>query len=866
MAEHTKEYIEQLYMKKALCMTDFLYFTRYFFHARFKPAKFVVGEHHKIISDTLNKVLRGEITRLIINIAPRYGKCISLKSKIMTERGVIDACDVVVGDMLYSHENGKLVKRRCVGIEPARKESVAIKMRSGRYLECSHDHPMLTTFGYVEADKLNPNDRIKTVCTLLDDSKYEINDDELIFASLMIFEGTCCGNNVRFSNTDKVIIDLLYSSCSNLGIKVKQYDCNKSCDFNIMGGKVGKAVEILKKFGLYGHKAYTKRLPTDWFSLSLRQRLIFIDIMFATDGTVNKHNGSCSVSLANKGLITDIQHILSTIGIISHMSYKENDCANAWTLSVGRMGTEKLLKLISFYHKRPTAELSLNKFNRSNIDTYPREIIQREKLTYKTHKPPYRCAGGKDITREKFNRLCEHFPQLEKYKNDDFYLDKVDSVTPIGVIDLLHFEVEDTHNFIANGMVSHNTEMAVVNFIAAGLAINPAAKFIHLSYSDDLALLNSDYAKEITQLPEYQELFPDVQIRKNRDSKKIWNTTKGGGLYATSAGGQVTGFGAGLVTTGEEDGDMGAFFAKSGKLFGGALIIDDPIKPDDADNEKERERVNNRWESTIKNRVNNRNTPIVIIMQRLHERDLCGYLLEENKENWTVLSLPCIKDDGTALWEFKHTIAELEAIRDNNQIVFDRQYMQKPMPIEGRLYKKFKTYEVLPPDVGMVKCVIDTADTGKDYLCSIVYMPTVTGYYILDIYYTPQGMEVTEGETAKQLTKFDVNLARIESNNGGRAFARNVERLCREMGNTSTVIEWFHQRDNKEVRIFTKAADVQNMIYYPANWEKMFPKFARDVQGYMATGGNAHDDACDCLTLIVENEENLGWDIEFADR
>jgi len=412
------------------------------------------------------------------------------------------------------------------------------------------------------------------------------------------------------------------------------------------------------------------------------------------------------------------------------------------------------------------------------------------------------------------------------------------------------------------------TEMAVVNFIAAGLAINPAAKFIHLSYSDDLALLNSDYAKEITQLPEYQELFPEVQIRKNRDSKKIWNTTKGGGLYATSAGGQVTGFGAGLVgsATADEDKEMKSFFAESGDLFGGALIIDDPIKPDDADNEKERERVNNRWESTIKNRINNRKTPIVIIMQRLHERDLCGYLLEDNKENWTVVSLPCIKDDGTALWEFKHTIPELEALREANQIVFDRQYMQRPMPIEGRLYKTFKTYDVLPPDCGIVKCVIDTADTGKDYLCSIVYMPTIAGYYVLDIYYTPQGMETTEGETAKQLTKYEVNLARIESNNGGRGFARNVERICREMGNTSTAIEWFHQRDNKDVRIFTKAADVQNMIYYPANWEKMFPKFARDVQGYMAAGGNSFDDAPDCLTLIIENEENLGWDMISVER
>lgn len=392
------------------------------------------------------------------------------------------------------------------------------------------------------------------------------------------------------------------------------------------------------------------------------------------------------------------------------------------------------------------------------------------------------------------------------------------------------------------------TELAVKNFIAAGLAINPAAKFIHLSYSDDLALDNSEDCKQIVTSAAYQQLFPEVQIRKNSDSKKKWYTTAGGGVYATSAAGQVTGFGAGQV----DDIDFEA--GGNSSVFGGALIIDDPIKPEDADSDLQRERINARFDSTIINRVNSRNTPIIIIMQRLHERDLCGYLLEENKEKWVVLSLPCIKDDGTALWPFKHTIEELEAIEERNKIVFERQYLQHPMPIEGRLYKTFKTYEVLPPGCGRKKAIIDTADTGKDYLCYIDYMPTRSGYYITDVYYTSQGMETTEGETAALLTKNKVGECRIESNNGGRGFARNVERTCRELKNYTTSISWFHQKDNKDVRIFTKAAEVQNMIYYPSDWQKRWPKFARDIMGYMAAGGNAHDDGPDALTLIVENE------------
>lgn len=402
------------------------------------------------------------------------------------------------------------------------------------------------------------------------------------------------------------------------------------------------------------------------------------------------------------------------------------------------------------------------------------------------------------------------------------------------------------------------TELAVKNFIAQGLAINPSAKFIHLSYSDDLALDNSEDTKAIVQSAPYQALFPDVQIKKNSDSKKKWYTTKGGGLYATSAAGQVTGFGAGQVDNEDELAELDKFLSSgtNGK-FGGALVIDDPIKPEDADSEIVRERVNLRFDSTIRNRVNSRNTPIVIIMQRLHERDLCGYLTDREVDKWTVLSLPSIKYDGTALWPFKHTLEELREIEATNPIVFERQHLQNPMPIQGRLYKSFKTYDYdhLPIEATIVKNVTDTADTGEDFLCSISYAPTPHGYYLRDVYYTQQGMEITETETAKQLSKFNVLEARIESNNGGRGFARNVERICRQLGNYKTKISWFHQKDNKEVRIFTKSAEVQNMIYYPTDWEYRWPAFAKHVKSYMAMGKNTHDDAEDCLTLIIETEQ-----------
>ncbi|WP_305377645.1 phage terminase large subunit [uncultured Duncaniella sp.] len=392
------------------------------------------------------------------------------------------------------------------------------------------------------------------------------------------------------------------------------------------------------------------------------------------------------------------------------------------------------------------------------------------------------------------------------------------------------------------------SELVSRNFIAMGLAINPAAKFIHLSYSGDLALGNSVAVKDIVKSEDYQRLF-GVEIAVGTDTKSQWNTTKGGGLYATSSLGQVTGFGAGAI---ENEGDEWQ--------FGGAIVIDDPIKPADALSDNNREAVNLHFETTIRNRVNSRNTPIIIIMQRLHEHDLCGYLMELEPDEWEVLSVPCISynEDGEeeALWPFKHTIEELHKIESANQFVFDTQYMQNPKPLEGLMYSKLRTYEILPMEQSIRKNYTDTADKGADFLCSVCYVETPSGMYVTDVLYTDKPMEYTEVKTAEMLLINGTQLVKVESNNGGEGFARNVEKNVRLQG-TPVALKMnftsFFQSLNKNVRIFSHSAEVQNLIYFPSDWETRWPQFAQAVKGYRKVGRNAHDDAPDALTGMVEN-------------
>lgn len=168
------------------------------------------------------------------------------------------------------------------------------------------------------------------------------------------------------------------------------------------------------------------------------------------------------------------------------------------------------------------------------------------------------------------------------------------------------------------------TEQVVLNFIARGLALNPRAKFIHASYSGDLAQENSSKIKEMVGSNEFQELWP-MNIRVDSKGKKRWFTEVGGGMMAAPAGGQITGFRAGRMEPG----------------FTGAFVIDDPVKPDDAYSAVKRNAINNRFNNTMRSRLAVEEVPMVVIMQRIHEDDLSGYLLKGGSGDvWHHLSIP----------------------------------------------------------------------------------------------------------------------------------------------------------------------------------------------------------------------------------
>lgn len=343
----------------------------------------------------------------------------------------------------------------------------------------------------------------------------------------------------------------------------------------------------------------------------------------------------------------------------------------------------------------------------------------------------------------------------------------------------------------------------------------------------------------------FSDVFPNVRIKAGDGAMNLWSLEGGYNNYlATSPGGTATGFGADLI------------------------IIDDLIKNAyEAHNEAIKEGHWQWFTDTMLSRLEE-GGKIIIVMTRWASDDLAGRALKHFTNMGRKvkhINYKAVQDDGTLLCEsiLSHRSIELKKATMGLDI-FNANYQQEPIDEKGRLYSRFKTYTEIPKDDNgnpLFKYILnytDTADTGGDFLCSICYGMYEDAYYILDVLYTKDSMEVTEPATAQMLTKHGVGCAIIESNNGGRGFARNVERECKELGNKHTNIKWFHQNKNKEARILSNCTSVMNNLYFPVNWKDRWPDFATDICKYQREGKNDHDDAPDALTGVYENPKPLG--------
>ena len=275
------------------------------------------------------------------------------------------------------------------------------------------------------------------------------------------------------------------------------------------------------------------------------------------------------------------------------------------------------------------------------------------------------------------------------------------------------------------------------------------------------------------------------------------------------------------------------------------------------------------WYDTVASTRLHNDSQQLMVFTRWHMEDLAGRLLEQegeyhptdNPQGWTLISFPAIQNkppseldpraEGEPLWPERHSLTKLLEIKERTPTVFESMYQQNPQPSQGLMYEEFTCYTELPYRSQSV-AYIDAADSGADYLCALFYKEAEEGNYIIDVLYTKEPMEVTETTLTYMLQQHQVERCHIESNNGGGLFVSNLQQRAYDMGNRLTRFYPFHQGQNKAARIFAASASVQKLIKMPLDWKKRFPKFARDLIGYLRVGSNAHDDAPDALTGSIE--------------
>jgi predicted phage terminase large subunit-like protein len=265
------------------------------------------------------------------------------------------------------------------------------------------------------------------------------------------------------------------------------------------------------------------------------------------------------------------------------------------------------------------------------------------------------------------------------------------------------------------------------------LGLDPTARIICVSYSEGLARKHANDARAVMRYARYRQLFPGTRISSSKDTELEVMTTQRGFRLATSVGGTLTGRG------------------------GNFIIIDDPMKPQDAQSESAREHVMQWFGNTLMSRLDNKSTDaIVVVMQRLHPEDLVGHLIEQG--GWTHLDLPAIAEIeeeiplGRSRFYRRKIDSVLHPEREPLGVLnelkqtmgsrdFSAQYQQRPIPLEGNLVKWswFQFYDE-PPMVQPTDRIIvswDTAMTSNelaDYSAAVVLLVRGESVYVLDVY------------------------------------------------------------------------------------------------------------------------------------
>lgn len=774
---------------------------------------------HKLYYTILDKFAHGEIKKLMVTVPPQHGKQISDGQMVATPSGMKRHGNLKVGDYVFGRDGRP---KKVLWVSEKTKSEYVVTFSDGQKIECHGNHEWLVY------DRNNRKwKRLETRFIFAENKLYKGNGKRGSRYRYQVDANVCVYFDKKEVEIDPYILGAWLGDgsaskgCIYIGCNDTEIIDSHKYVFHETAGTTARVFYSSIFFSLLKKNGYinNKHIQDEYIYNSVDIRKQLIAGLIDTDGYVYQKNGRITISNTNKDIIDKVAFILRSLG--------ESVCITKKAPAISTSGIigRKNVYQLSF---TPTQE-------------YPTKV-PRKKVLAKCKKKKRTIVNIAPIEHIAYGNCI----QIE----GGIYL------------------VGDT--FIP----THNSEGSSRNLPSFMLGLNPDLKIAIGSYSTSFARDFNRDVQKIIDTEKYRQIFPDTYLPRMKKSSSV-NT------YQRSAD---------VIECVGHKGSL-RVVGRGGPLTGKRVdvaILDDVYKdPLEANSPIIRERAWDWYKGVVKARLHN-NSQELIVFTRWHKEDIVGKLEEieqvvditcdEDLNNvpedaWVRINFEAIKttpksqydnrEFGEALWPAMHSLKKLLEKRKLDKVQFDCLYQGHPGSNAGLLYSAFKIYTDIKQYGTLIRKgnYTDCADEGTDFLCSGCYDvvrsntaknengDSVIFILMTDIIMTDDPIERTTESVPMMLNRNATHYANIESNNGGRAFAKIIE------PKTITKINSFTQSANKESRIITNAGLVTYHIIMPFDWETRWPVFYKHVTNFLRNfRANEHDDAPDMLTGIIEKE------------
>lgn len=791
--------------------------------ARYMQPDLALEPFHVVYYTLLDKFAHGEIKKMIVQMPPQHGKEISDNQIVATTKGLKKHGDLIVGDYVFGRD-GTPVKVLWVS-EKTRSEYV-VSFSDGAKIECHGNHEWTVYNRFRQKEETIETKHMASstiyngdgkrgsrykyhvdsnVCVMFDSRNVDL--DPYVLGAWLGDGDSSCGI-IHIGNNDVEIIgNSTYKFKESKGTTTRKF---YSPELNL----------LLKNNGLIKNK----HIPDMYKYNSVEVRKNVIAGLIDTDGYVYHRNGRITISNTNKRIIDDAAFILRSLGqsvVVCEFKPRVSSSGIVGKKIVYQLCFNPTMTFPTKVKRKKVTKLSINK---------KRAIVSIERKEGLGYGNCIQVEGG-------------------------IYL------------------VGDT--FIP----THNSEGSSRKLPAFMLGLNPDRKICIGSYAATIARDFNRDVQRIIDTPRYRELFPGTYLNGSnvvtmantylRNSDVIEMVGRKGSLRVVGRGGSLT--------------------SKTVDVS----ILDDVYKDYAEGNSPIVRAAAWKWYTTVvRTRLHN-DSQELIVFTRWHDDDLIGRIEKSGEiiidvtrwadlENippgaWVRINFEALKSGepteidprpvGASLWEGRHNRMKLEAQKALDPVQFQCLYQGNPGSAEGRLYQPFKTW-VEKSDYGTYirsGAYIDVADEGDDLLFGATYdvyksdnmvfnektkrMEPLLFALITDMEMTDENTDVTTVTVPAMINRNGTQKAWVESNNGGAGFEKVIKKKVR------AITDPFYQGGNKESRIITASAMVNQHIIMPFGWETRYKAIYDHVTGFLRNfGANTHDDPEDGLTGIYEKE------------